>query len=57
MHRLQKDLAARRLWVIIFVTLPMVLAYPVVLGLKLSSMNSGHARAAFPVERMTEDAV
>ena len=40
MLRLQKDFAARRLWVILFVTLPLLFAYPVMAGLQLSSVKS-----------------
>ena len=53
MHRLQKDLAARRLWVIIFVTLPLLLIYPFLCGLQLASIRPRFAPGAQPVSGIT----
>ena len=53
MRRLQKDLLARRLWVIIFVTLPLILIYPVLCGLQLASVYPRFSPSAQPVSGIT----
>ena len=53
MHRLQKDLLARRLWVIIFVTLPLLLIYPFLCGLKLASLRPQFAQGSQSVPGIT----
>ncbi|MBR0171872.1 MAG: ABC transporter permease [Lachnospiraceae bacterium] len=57
MHRLQKDLLARRLWVIIFVTLPLLLIYPFLCGLQLASLRPQFAQGSQLVSVITGTAV